>query len=34
MIQELVEKEAQEKQQVKAARVKLETFEATLTRPE
>jgi hypothetical protein len=34
MIQELAEQEAQVKQQVEAARVNLEAFEATLTRPE
>jgi hypothetical protein len=34
MIQELTEQEAQAKQQVEAARVKLEAFEAALTRPE
>jgi hypothetical protein len=33
-IQELTEHEAQVKQQVEAARVKLEAFEATLPRPE
>jgi hypothetical protein len=33
-IQELVEQEAQEKQQVEVARVKLEAFEAALSRPE
>jgi hypothetical protein len=33
-IQELVEQEAQEKQQVEAARVKLKAFEATLSGPE
>jgi hypothetical protein len=33
-IQELAEQEAQAKQQVEAARVKLEAFEATLSRPE
>jgi hypothetical protein len=34
MIQELTEQEAQVKQQVEAARVKLEAFEEALTRPE
>jgi hypothetical protein len=34
MIQELAEQEAQAKQQVEAARVKLEAFEVALTRPE
>jgi hypothetical protein len=34
MIQELIEQEAQVKQQVEAARVKLEAFEAALPRPE
>jgi hypothetical protein len=34
MIQELAEKETQAKQQVKAARVKVEAFEAALTRTE
>jgi hypothetical protein len=34
MIQELIEQEAQAKQQVEAARVKLEAFEAALSRPE
>jgi hypothetical protein len=33
-IQELVEQEAQVKQQVEASRVKLEAFEATFPRPE
>ena len=33
-IQDLVEQEAQEKQQVEAAQVNLEAFEATLSRPE
>jgi hypothetical protein len=33
-IQELVEKEAQAKQQVKAAQVKLEAFKAVLSIPE
>jgi hypothetical protein len=34
MIQELAEKEAQEKQQVEAALVKLEAFKVALSRPE
>jgi hypothetical protein len=34
MIQELIEKEAQAKQQVEADRLKLEAFEATFSRPE
>jgi hypothetical protein len=33
-IQELTEEEAQVKQQVEATQVKLEAFEATLSRPE
>jgi hypothetical protein len=33
-MKELVKKEAQAKQQVEAARVKLKAFEATFSRPE